>query len=432
MDLLDLIYKKRAGQNLSAQEINTWIRSLSTKKSPPLYQISSLLAFIYQKGMTPEEITALTNAIRYSGVQFRYKGFPRSARFVDKHSTGGVGDKITIPLLPITLACHDDLFYPTIAGRGLGHTGGTVDKLQSIPGFRCDLGLPKFYRILKKYRGAFLGQTREIAPADRLLYSLRDVTGTVESIPLITASILSKKLSETLNFLLLDLKCGNGAFIRDEEKSKQLAESLSSVATLAGVSNEVLMTSMDTPLGHYSGNFLEIKESLDILKGAGPSRSTELTYLLAERFLKYMGIERDEARRRISNAVSSGRALEIFEKISVAQGASLQKLERKLKQKPLKQKTILAPRSGYLFFETRELGLALVELGGGRKTMADKIDDDVGFYHPISSGEQVKAGQEILTIFYRDSKRLKAAIQKLDWAIQVVEEKPRQLELLLK
>lgn len=421
-DLLNLIYKKRGGEALTKTEIDVWIKSLTSKNPPPDYQVASLLAFIFSRGMTAEETTNLTLAMRDSGRPFRYKGFSKNAVFVDKHSTGGVGDKITLPLAALAVACDERIHYPTISGRGLGHTGGTVDKLESIPGFKTGVSMPKFYSILKKHQLCFLSQTKEITPADRILYALRDVTGTVESIPLITASILSKKLSESLDLLILDLKFGNGAFMTEIEKSEALADSISDVCRKAGLKAHICMTRMDTPLGLYSGNRLEVQESLDILKNEGPEDSTDLTKQFAKRMLQHLGYTQKDAEVKIEDALNSGRAFEKFEKVVHAQGGSLKKFEKTMKSTKTKTVSIFAHRKGYLWFDVRKLGLALVELGAGRKRKEDKVDPDVGFFHPLEAGLKVAENQELLRIHYRDRSKLLACREVLKSAIEIREE----------
>ncbi len=421
-DLLRLILKKREGLTLNDRDIDYWISSLTSRSPPPDYQIASLLAFIYQQGMNEHETAKLTQAMRLSGTQFDYKTFPKGARFIDKHSTGGVGDKITIPLMPLVLACDESFYYPTIAGRGLGHTGGTVDKLESIPGFQCGIPMSSFYRLLKKNRGAFLAQTKEITPADRILYSLRDVTGTVESIPLITASILSKKLSESLDFLILDIKYGNGAFLPRLEETDRLAKSLLHVATHAKVPANVFITRMDTPLGAYTGHLHEIYESLRILKGEGPVSSTELTFAFAERFLVFAGMTPDRARRAIEHSITTGRAFDQFVRLIEGQGGSLVKFEKLWKTKKVKRKVITAPRRGTVLFDVRKLGYALMEIGGGRKTLKDKIDTSAGLYHPVESGDFVQLDQELLTIYYRSDAKMENALRLFTDAIRIVDE----------
>ena len=427
-DLLSLIYKKRTGETLSKQEIESWISSIVSKNPPPDYQIASLLCGIYFKGMNFKETAHLTTAMRCSGAQMNYKGFPKGARFVDKHSTGGVGDKITLALGPLVAACAENIYFPTITGRGLGHTGGTADKLESIPGFRCDLSLSRFYTLLKKSRFCAISQTKTIVPADRILYALRDVTGTVENTALITASILSKKLAENLDFLLLDLKFGSGAFLPDLKDAEMLAQSLIKTAELAGQKMEVCLTRMDTPLGNFSGNRLEVQETIAILKGEEKSASADLNRLFAERILSASG----ESHSLVQNAISSGRAYEQFEKCVRGQGGDLHKLAKVFKKSPLKSWVLKADRAGYLNYDVRALGLALVELGAGRKKAGEKIDPDVGFYHPYEAGEKIEKNQEVLRIYYRDVQKLSICKKWLKTAVKIEEQSFAKSPLVLK
>ncbi|MBN8554615.1 MAG: thymidine phosphorylase [Deltaproteobacteria bacterium] len=422
--LLPLIYKKRDGLTLTQEEIESFVQSLASKKPPPDYQIASLLAFIFSKGMNELETATLTQAMRMSGLQFDYKNFPKGSLFVDKHSTGGVGDKITLALAPLVAACDERLHFPTIAGRGLGHTGGTVDKLESIPGLKTSLSLSAFYKILKKHRACFLSQTKEIVPADQILYALRDVTGTVENIPLMTASILSKKLSETLNFLILDLKYGNGAFLTDMDQTEKLAESLISVARDSNLRAQLCMTRMDTPLGHYSGNRLEVAEAIAILKEQGPEDSTELTKDFTRRILQWSGKTLKEADHAIEKALHTGAAFKKFVEVVEAQGGSVKAFEKAHKsvQSKLKTFSFKAPQKGYLFYDVRKLGLALVELEAGRKRKEDKIDPDVGFYHPLEAGTRVEANTEILRVYYKEARQLAECKKMLESAIQIKSE----------
>lgn len=433
MNLLPLIHKKREGEALGENEISSFVQSLTSKNPPPDYQIASLLAFIVANGMTSEETFSLTNAMRLSGKPFQYKGFPSEAVFVDKHSTGGVGDKITLPLAPLVVSCHESIFFPTIAGRGLGHTGGTVDKLESIPGFKCGLDMNAFYKVLKKNRMAFLSQTPKIAPADRILYALRDVTGTVASIPLITASILSKKLSESLHYLLIDLKVGSGAFLRDSRMSDQLADQMLNVLKQSGVGARICMTSMDTPLGLYSGNLWEVKESIDILQGKGPARSSQLTKELAQRLLSAANISEERANSLIASKINSGEAYAQWERAVIAQGGSLKKLAQSFASiSKMKSFSLKASQSGYLRFDVTGVGMALGELGGGRLTKKDKIDPWVGFYHPLETGAKIESGDEIVRIFYRDKPRLNRCLLRLKSAVVVQDEPISKIPLIVK
>jgi len=435
MNLLPLILKKKDSLELSSSELRDFVDSLTSKKRPPDYQVAALLAFILARGMTEEETWNLTLAMKESGRPLEYKkGFPRGAFFADKHSTGGVGDKITLPLLAIVTSAADHVFFPTIAGRALGHTGGTVDKLESIPGFSCAISRQKFYKILQKYRGCFLSQTSDIAPADRELYHLRDVTGTVASIPLITASILSKKLSESLNFLLLDLKTGSGAFLPDRMENRSLGLSFLRVLHLSQTKAEVWMTNMDSPLGRFSGNRLEVLESIDILKGQGPQKSTELTYHFAQRILRAAGLSEQEAQTQVKRVVTSGQAFERFSQVCHAQGGRLDEVEKCFKRAKLKTKVLYAPRSGFLNINATQVGLALCELGAGRSRKFDAIDPNVGFEHLLEHGSPVANKQEILKIHYKSAERLSRALAILKNGYLIsetpVEKSPLLIEML--
>lgn len=428
--LLSLIAKKRDGEVLSPQDIQDFVTSLTSKAPPPDYQIASLLAFILCRGMNSNETQTLTAAMRKSGKEFSFPGFSKSFFVVDKHSTGGLGDKITLPLIALTTAASETILYPSIAGRALGHTGGTIDKLESIPGFRTDYSVSDIGRLMKKTRACIVAQSREITPADRVLYQMRDATGTVESIPLITASILSKKLSESLDHLLLDLKCGSGAFLRKMSDSDALAQSMLEVCRLSEQSFEICMTRMDTPLGHFSGNRLEVEESLQILEGRGPEDSLELTQDFAKRLLVASGISEAEAKSRLVAAFRSGAAMRQFERLVEVQEGSL---SRFLKRKPrLKTKILSSPRSGFLRWDVRSLGVALVELGAGRKVKDQKIDHDVGFYHPIATGTYVEKDQELLRIYYNDTPRMNACLKLLQRSFEICEEPFAKTPLILK
>src|SRR6266542_2052680 len=290
MPAVDLIRRKRDGGALDRADIEYFIQGVTTGSLPD-YQVSALLMAILLRGMSPDETAALTGAMVRSGVRMAYPeidGIP-----VDKHSTGGVGDKTSLILAPLVAACG--AYVPMMSGRGLGHTGGTLDKLESIPGFRTGLSLDELRIALRTVGCALIGQTWEIAPADKKLYALRDVTGTVESIPLICASIMSKKIAEGIDALVLDVKSGRGAFMKTEADARQLAESLVAIGELAGVRTEALLTNMDAPLGRAVGNALEIVESIETLKGRGPADLESLSVELAARMIVLSGVERDLA-----------------------------------------------------------------------------------------------------------------------------------------
>lgn len=420
MSLLNLIYKKREGQELESEEIRDWVNSLGTKGSPPDYQNASLLAFIYAKGMSDREVSDLTLHMRDSGKKLNFKGFSKDLVVMDKHSTGGVGDKISLPLAPIVVAACERALIPMIAGRGLGHTGGTVDKLESIPGFQMPKTEAQFYKHLKKDRMVFAGQTKDIAPADKVLYALRDVTGTVPSIALITASILSKKLSESLHYLLLDVKFGSGAFMVAYEEAVRLAKSMQRVCKLQKVKSCVFLTNMSTPLGEWSGHRAEILESLEVLKGQGPSDTRILTLEFAKSMAGAGGVATAELEKKVLEAVSSGRAFDVFKSVVEAQGGSLLKLEKIMKSSKLKKTVLKVSRAGFLNWNVREVGMALLELGGGRKTLTDKIDFDVCFKKLVNSGQRVQKAQPVLEIYHRD-RGLEGCLQRLKAAASISE-----------
>src|SRR3954464_2618571 len=307
MRAVDVIRHKRDGGTLDREEIDFFVRGVTSGDLPD-YQASALLMAILIRGMSPSETAALTDAMVRSGIRVDYPGLEGIP--VDKHSTGGVGDKTSLILAPLAAACG--AYVPMMSGRGLGHTGGTLDKLESIPGFRTGLPLDELTRAVQTIGCALIGQTSEVAPADRKLYALRDVTGTVESIPLITASIMSKKIAEGIGGLVLDVKCGDGAFMKTQDEARVLALSLVATGELAGVRTEALITNMEAPLGLAVGNALEIVESIETLKGRGPADVESLSVELAARMLVLSGVQpdMDGATAAIRDALSSGAAVE--------------------------------------------------------------------------------------------------------------------------
>jgi pyrimidine-nucleoside phosphorylase len=314
-----LIQHKRDGNVIAPEDWTRLIADYTAGKVPD-YQMSALLMAVVFRGLTPGELAALTDAMLASGDRLRFDGFPVPR--VDKHSTGGVGDKVSLLLAPMVASCG--VAVPMMSGRGLGHTGGTLDKLESIPGMRTGLSLADARAQIERIGCAMLGQTPEIAPADRRLYALRDVTGTVESIPLIAASIMSKKLAEGLNGLVLDVKTGSGAFIPDPVRALELATTMIGLGEARGCPTVALLTAMDRPLGRACGHSLEVEEALEGLQGAGPEDLMEVTYALGVEMLLLVGAAKDQAdaRRRLNESVSSGRALETFGRIVEAQGGN--------------------------------------------------------------------------------------------------------------
>ncbi len=395
-----------------------WVAGV-TDGTVPDYQASALLMAIVLRGMTPEETAFLTDAMVRSGVKVDYPGLPRVA--VDKHSTGGVGDKTSIILAPLAAACG--AYVPMMSGRGLGHTGGTLDKLESIPGFRTALTLDELRRGVSTIGCALIGQTSEVAPADRTLYALRDVTGTVESIPLITASIMSKKIAEGIGGLVLDVKCGDGAFMKTEADARALARSLVDTGELAGVRTEALLTRMDAPLGLAVGNALEIIESIETLKGHGPADLESLSVEFAARMVVLSGIEADlpRATARVRQALSSGAGLEKFREIIANQGGDPRVLDDYGRLPTAPDRDVLtASRDGVVAAMAAEaVGRAAVGLGAGRDRLDAAVDPAVGVTIIAPIGTRVKAGDPIIAIHHRNGHGLADARRLLGAALVI-------------
>ena len=418
MRAVDLIRSKRDGGPLDRPALDWFIAGV-TDGSLPDYQISALLMAIVLRGMTPEETAGLTDAMVRSGVRVEYAGLPHIA--VDKHSTGGVGDKTSIILAPLAAACGASV--PMMSGRGLGHTGGTLDKLESIPGFRTGLALDELRRAVSTIGCALIGQTSEVAPADRKLYALRDVTGTVESIPLITASIMSKKIAEGVGALVLDVKCGDGAFMKTAADARALAESLVATGELAGVRTEALLTTMDEPLGAAVGNALEVVESIETLKGRGPSALESLSVELAGRMLVLSGVEPDlpRAESRIRGAIASGAGVEKFRQIIANQGGDPRVVDDYSRLPTAPDRDIIAaPRDGIVTaIRAEAVGRAAVALGAGRDRLDAAIDPAVGFMIVAPVGTRVKSGDPVVEIHHRGGRGLADARALLTAAIDV-------------
>lgn len=391
----EIIKTKRNGQVLSKAEIQQFVQGL-TDDSFSDSQAAALAMAIYLNGMTVPETVALTLAMRDSGTVLNWQG-KLNGPVVDKHSTGGVGDKVTLMLAPMVAACG--AYMPSIAGRGLGHTGGTVDKLEAIPGYSCTQSLSRIQQLLPELGCVIVGQSSELAPADRRLYGIRDVTATVESIPLITASILSKKLSEGLDALVMDVKVGNGAIMATAKDAEALANSIVNTATGAGVATRALITDMNQILGTTAGNALEVVETLDYLTGKyREPRLHQLTLELGANMLLLGKLYQDKASAiaALEHSLSSGKAAEIFAKMVAALGGPTDLLERPaqyLAAAPV-ELAILAPQSGKLnYTNTVGLGMAVVRLGGGRSHPAQQIDPAVGFSAILPAGTVVEVGQ---------------------------------------
>src|SRR3954470_4718715 len=430
MRAVDLIRTKRDGGELDRAAVE-WFVAGVTDGSVPDYQASALLMAIVLRGMTTEETAALTAAMVRSGVRVEYPGLAHRA--VDKHSTGGVGDKTSIVLAPLAAACG--AYVPMMSGRGLGHTGGTLDKLESIPGFRTGLSLDELRRGVATIGCALIGQTSDVAPADKKLYALRDVTGTVESIPLITASIMSKKIAEGIGGLVLDVKYGDGAFMKTEADARVLAQSLVDTGELAGVRTEALLTGMDAPLGRAVGNALEIVESIETLKGRGPADLEALSVEFAARMLVLSGVERDLARAtdRIRQALASGAGIDKLREIVRNQGGDPAVIDdyAKLPTAPERDR-ITATRDGVVAgMRAEAVGRAAVGLGAGRDRLDATIDPAVGFMIVAPVGTTVRRGDGVIEIHHRQGRGLAEARRLLAGAIAIADHPvpPRPLVL---
>jgi pyrimidine-nucleoside phosphorylase len=418
MVIPSLIQHKRDGHALEPAEWTALIEAYTAGQVPD-YQMSALLMAVVWRGMTSEELAALTDAMLRSGDRLNFEGFERPR--ADKHSTGGIGDKVSLLLAPMVASCG--VAVPMMSGRGLGHTGGTLDKLESIPGFRTALSLKEAREQVERIGCAMLGQTPEIAPADKRLYALRDVTGTVESIPLIAASIMSKKLAEGLNGLVLDVKTGSGAFLPEEQKALELARTMIGLGEARGCPTVALLTAMDRPLGRSCGNALEVEEAIEGLSGTGPPDLMTVTYALGVEMLLLVGAAADAsaALRRLQESVSSGRALETFGKIIEAQGGDAKVIEDPgLLPQAAEVEVFRATRDGVVRqVEPRRIGRAILELGGGRRAIEDEVDPSVGFVIPAKPGDSVRAGEPLASIFARSREGIELGVRALEEAIVI-------------
>jgi pyrimidine-nucleoside phosphorylase len=427
---VDIIRRKRDGQALSAAEIAAFVTG-STSGAWPDYQVSALLMAIVLRGMTAEETACLTAAMVHSGVKLDLSDLPGVK--VDKHSTGGVGDKTSLILVPLAAACG--VVVPKMSGRGLGHSGGTLDKLESIPGFRVGLSLEEYRTGLREVGCALIGHTREIAPADRKLYALRDVTATVESIPLITGSIMSKKIAEGISALVMDVKCGRGAFMKTRADARRLAESLVATGSANGVQTAALVTAMDVPLGRAVGNALEVIECLETLKGRGPADLEALSVALAARMLLLGGMASTvaEGEAKVRDALASGRGLEKLRALIARQGGDPCVVDdyRLLPAAP-ERVLVRAARAGYVtHLDAERIGRATMLLGAGRDRVEDTIDPGVGTIVLARRGQQVNAGEPLIEVHYRAAARLPGALALIEEACVLGDAAPPEQPLIL-
>jgi len=417
---IDVIRKKRDGGELSRNEIESLVNSY-TRGDIPDYQMSAWLMAVVLRGMTRAETAALTEAMLRSGEVLDLSALP--AKKVDKHSTGGVGDKTSLALAPLAAAAG--VMVPMISGRGLGHTGGTLDKLEAIPGFNVNLPVAQFRRVLETCGCAMIGQTAEIAPADRKLYALRDVTGTVESPYLICASIMSKKLAEGIDALVLDVKTGSGAFMKTEKDAVFLAELMVETGERMGKQMVALITDMDQPLGSMIGNALEVVEVVEVLRGEGPEDLRQLCLELAGWMLHLGGVADTvaEGKKQSEKLIASGEALDKFRQMVALQGGDLRAIDE-AKKLPQAQHTMIlsSPKNGYLAaLQCEQVGTACVILGGGRERKEDSVDPAVGIVLHKKVGDPVSSGEALATIYYNAEARAVRARQLLEESYQIAD-----------
>ncbi|HEY0551558.1 MAG TPA: thymidine phosphorylase [Verrucomicrobiae bacterium] len=431
MNCLALIEAKREGHVLSGENIREWIAGVVAGTIPD-YQLSALLMAVFFRGLDSAETRTLTLAMRDSGDKLTFPPDPKRP-VVDKHSTGGIGDKVSLPLAPL-LACLG-FRVPMISGRGLGITGGTLDKLESIPGFRTRLTAEEIVKQVQEIGCVICGQSDTMCPADRKLYALRDASGTVPSIPLITASILSKKLSEGIEALVLDVKFGSGAFMPTRDEARTLAQSMTVIANESGVKTRSLLTDMNTPIGEASGNWLEVKESVHCLEGRGPADLRELVLDCAAHLLVLTGKDRAlaEARARTEQMLASGAPLQKWKEMLAAQGAGLDAFVAKLAKDhtaPVVAE-LKALRSGFLAgADARIIGEVIRDLDGGRLTREAKVDFDVGIDQLAALGKPMAAGAPLCRIHARTEVQAKEAVAQVAAAFTISEQPTNRLALI--
>lgn len=418
----ETIKKKRDGGELDREEIALLVRGY-TNGDIPDYQMAAFLMAVCCRGMSRKETVSLTEEMVHSGKTIRLKSV--SGKKIDKHSTGGVGDKVSLVLAPLVASLG--VKVPMLSGRALGHTGGTLDKLESIPGFRTQLTIEEFELNVEEIGLAIAGQSQEVVPADRKLYALRDVTATVESIPLITASILSKKFAAGIDGLVLDIKTGSGAFMRSLEDSVCLAQNMVDIASSMGKPTVSIITDMNQPLGRMVGNATEVLESIDALKGRCPQDLLEVTLELGYRMLRLAGLcrEKEEAKGKMLKALGDGTALKKFEEMVERQGGETGSLKRFTEYISKKSKVVLSTAPGYVQrIDTLKMGLASVALGAGRKRLGDKIDSSVGYEVMARLGNRVEKGSPLVKVFYSSEPGLHEAEGLILDAYTISEDKP--------
>jgi len=430
MRTVDLILRKRGSEELSVEEIQYLINGYTSGEIPD-YQIAAFLMATYFAGMTDRELSSFTEVMMASGASLDLSDIPGVK--VDKHSTGGVGDKTSLICAPIAAAAG--VVVPMISGRGLGHTGGTLDKLESIPGFTTELTLDQFRAQLAQIGLAFIGQSDEIAPADKRLYALRDVTGTVESIPLIASSIMSKKMAEGLDALVLDVKVGNGAFMKKQVEARRLAQAMVGIGRRMDKRVQALITDMNQPLGFAVGNALEVMEVSQTLQKAGPADLTRLSLELAARMIHLGKITGtlDEARKVAEDKLMDGSAYRKFKQVVEAQGGNPQALDRfELLPNATGMREILSPRAGFVSaIQAEDIGRASQMMGAGRLRKEDPIDPAVGVILEVKAGEKVEAGSVLCRLYYTGDENLDEASELVEDAFRISGVRPEERELIL-
>ncbi len=418
--MYSLIKNKQNFLHHSKKEIEYIINGF-TKNKIPDYQMAAWLMAVYLNGMNETETANYTKSLTNSGKKIKFKNL--NGPIIDKHSTGGVGDKISLILGPILAAC--DCYVPMIVGRGLGHTGGTLDKLESIDGYNGFLNVEKFKKNVQEIGLSIIGQTSEICPADKQIYALRDITGTIESNPLICGSILSKKLAEGIDYLIMDIKVGNGAFMKDKKEAVVLGNYLEKVSEKFNLKMKYLITDMNQPLGNYSGLICEVIESINVLKGNGPNDILELIYYIGENCLKLAGL--NDRRKKIDEVIKNGKAYEKFEQMVTAHGGKL----KSIKLEPVAKKIIKADKEGYLnFLDTKSMGMSIIELGGGRKKIDDSVDSNAGFRLIKKHGEHVKENDVIAEIFCSNTNKIESGYRMFKKSIQIINQLPNHYKLI--
>lgn len=418
--MYNLIKNKQNFIQHSKEDIETIVNGFTHNKIPD-YQMAAWLMAVYLNGMTNIETAHYTQSLTNSGKRIKFENLNNP--IIDKHSTGGVGDKVSLILGPILAACN--CYIPMIVGRGLGHTGGTLDKLESIKGYNGFLTVDRFKKTVQEIGISIIGQTDEICPADKKIYALRDITGTIESNPLICGSILSKKIAEGIDYLVMDIKVGNGAFMKDKKEAIILGDYLKNVAGKFGIKMKYSITDMNQPLGNQAGLICEVIESIETLKGNGPNDLLKVVSHLANECLTLAGI--DNGMQKIEKVINNGKAYEKFEKMIIAHGGDISSI----KLNPSITKIIKAKKEGYLNFKnTKGLGMSIIELGGGRKKIDDIVDSNAGFRLIKKHGSYVNKDDEIAEIFCSDNKKIEKGVLTFEKSIQIINQLPNNYKLI--